>query len=156
MFKKPIQNCPGKKQGGKMSEELLQFPKHNTRGFRWPWGKSWCPGHLPAASLAVSSFAKEKAHERSSVQKRGWVGLGESCAQHRASTQKRGINSVCYDTKSRQQGCLSSHTGQPLALLPSHAMLLSDCKHSKDFHFQKYYINNSGIWNVLCIFKKKN
>ena len=40
-----------------------------------------------------------------------------------------------------------------LSLQPLHSMLSSN---SKDFHFQKHYINNSGIWNALWNFKTKN
>lgn len=133
-----------------MSEGLLQFPPHNTRGFRWPWGKNWCLGHLPASSLAACSLQRKKAmkgHQCKREAEWGW----ESCAQNRASSMRMGDQwpwLLWYQ--------ILTHTGQPLSLPPFQAMLLSDGKHFKDLHFQKYYINNSGIWNVLWNFKMKN
>lgn len=152
-LKNPSRTVLERKQGGKMSEGLVQFPKHNTRGFRWPWGKSWCLGHLPAASLAACSSQRKKPMKGHQSKREAGRELCTAQSIH---------------TKTWDQWCLFwhqipsaglpliPHRGQPLTLLPSHAMLSSDCKHSKDFHFQKYYINNFGIWNVLCIFKMKN
>lgn len=150
-IRNPFRTVLERRQGRKMSEGLLQFPKHNTRGFRWPWSKSWCLGHLPAPSLAAHSLQRKKpmkGHQCKREPEWGWE----------RAVHTTGINNpVCSDTKFDQQGLpLIPHRGQPLSLQPFHAMLLSDCKHFKDFHFQKYYINNSGTWNVHWNLMTKN
>lgn len=141
-----------RKQGEKMSEGLLKFPKHHTRGFRWPWGKSWCLGHLPAASLAACSLPRKnpikgslprknpmKGHQSKRESEWGW-----ERAVHRTEHPPGNVGSITLSVMIPNQ---ITRAAPVTATLPCYA--LSDCKHFNDFHFQKYYINNSGTWNVL-------